>query len=87
MLTLEMKRYIVGFVVAAAVVPWMSCQAGDGAPEKKKSSLSTTTQRQTVNPRRASSVTKARPDRMWFCQDWYCVRAAASPWWPNAPGG
>jgi len=82
-----MKRFVVGLLFAVAVAPWFSCEAGDGSStvEKKNSKSSISTQQRTQITRQ-KRVAQTRTHHAGFCQDYYCVRAAASPWWPNAPG-
>jgi hypothetical protein len=83
-----MKRCVVGLLFALMMLPWATSQAGEGSivGEKKKNSKSTTSVQQRAKIVRQKRVVRAAPRHAGFCQDYYCVRAAASPWWPNAPG-
>jgi hypothetical protein len=82
-----MKRFAVGLLFASMMLPWAASQAGEGSiAGEKKSSKSTTSVQQRTKIVRQKRVVRAAPRHSGFCQDYYCVRAAASPWWPNAPG-
>jgi len=82
-----MKYFIAGFLFAAALATSLPCQAGDRSTdgEKKTTKASASTKRHSVQQ---TGVVAAHPGGTAFCRrgDQYCIRAAASPWWPNAPG-
>jgi hypothetical protein len=85
-----MKYFVVGFLLAAALVTSLPCQAGDRstAKDKKTAKSSTSTQQRSAQSNQQPHVVKAHLGGTAFCHrgDQYCIRAAASPWWPNAPG-
>src|ERR1700674_494257 len=87
---IKVKCLIVGFLFAAALATSLPCQAGDRstAKEKKTAKSSASTQKQSAQSNQQPRVVQAHPGGTAFCRraDQYCIRVAASPWWPNAPG-
>ncbi|HWY49930.1 MAG TPA: hypothetical protein VNW72_00445 [Chthoniobacterales bacterium] len=85
-----MKYSIVGFLVAAALATSLPCQAGDRstAKEKKTAKSSAPAKQPSAQSNQQPQVAQMNPRGTAFCHrgDQYCIRIAASPWWPNAPG-
>jgi hypothetical protein len=87
--SINVKYFIVGFLFAAALATSLPCQAGDRSTDgekKKTAKASASTKDHSVQQ---TAVVKAvHPGGTAFCHrgDQYCIRIAASPWWPNAPG-
>jgi hypothetical protein len=82
-----MKCLIVGFLYTAALATSLPCQAGDNSTdrEKKPAKTSVSAKHHTIKQTGAAQTAHSGTA---FCRrgDYYCIRAAASPWWPNAPG-
>jgi hypothetical protein len=88
---INVKYFIGGFLIAAALATSLPCQAGDRSTtkEKKTAKSSASTQKQSAQSNQPPHAVQAtNPAGTAFCHrgDQYCIRIAASPWWPNAPG-
>jgi hypothetical protein len=87
---INVKYLFVGLLFAAALATSLPCQAGDRstAKDKKTAKSSVSTQKQTAQSNQQPHIAQANPRGTAFCHrgDQYCIRIAASPWWPNAPG-
>jgi len=84
---MNMKRFVVGLLLAATVVPWLSCEAREGskAGERKKPAPNATEQRQKAQMNNRSRAVATHSEHDGFCRDRYCVHASRSRWWPGAP--
>ena len=85
----KMKYLIIGFVVSV-MARWSPCMAGGGTevPEGKPTSSCRTSHEHQTQRLRAVQANEKHGQTFAFCprHDRYCIRAASSPWWPNAPG-
>jgi hypothetical protein len=83
-------KYFIGGFLIAALATSLPCQAGDRSTVKEKKTVksSASTQKQGAQSNQQTQVAQANPRGTAFCHrgDQYCIRIAASPWWPNAPG-
>jgi len=85
-----MRNIITGFALIATIAVPLSSLAGDNSTggEEKVARISAPVKHHGAEAKRQTSMIRAHHQGNAFCRrgDYYCVRAAASPWWPNAPG-
>jgi hypothetical protein len=83
-----MKCFIVVFLCAAALATSLPCHAGDRSTDEGKKTAKTSASTKHHIVQQTGVVQTAHQGSTAFCRrgDYYCIRAAASPWWPNAPG-
>ena len=84
-----MKYFIAGIMFIAAAAPWLPSEAGDNSgAEKKTAQNSAADKKRAIEANHRSRIAKIHPEGTAFCRrgDWYCIHAAASAWWPGAPG-
>jgi hypothetical protein len=82
-----MKYFIASFLCALNLTMSPLCQAGDRSTVKEKKTAKVSSSTNHHNVQQTGSVS-AHSAGTAFCRraDQYCIRIAASPWWPNAPG-
>lgn len=82
-------------LLVISVVPWHSCEAGDGTvtgdtrykySQSEKVSEKPAESTKVVQTVNARTTRRVAPRWRHLGAHWYYSRAGEVPWWPNAPG-